>query len=89
MGAAHALNSSPKPTCRNWANAIWATAREKGELLDGLEVRSTLTGKKMAVLFHDSQDALPSVPEYSSPLSGPFVFSIACEFARVHDWTIV
>lgn len=88
MGAAHALLFGPRPTCRNWAHAIWVTSCAADQPLDGLQVRSTVTGKNMPVLFTTSRDALPGAPAYTSPLDGPKMFTIADHFADRHQWTI-
>lgn len=88
MGESHALLSAPKPTCRNWEHAIWETALLNEVELDGLQVRSTLTGQEMAVLFAASQDSLPAAPAFTSPLNGPVVFTVASKFAFHNRWTL-
>ncbi|MCT2300220.1 RES family NAD+ phosphorylase [Dietzia cinnamea] len=89
MDATHALMFAPRSTCRNWAHEIWKTARSEGKQLDGLEVQSTVTGSNMAVLFSDSQNALPAAPAFTSPLSGPMVFTIAANLAARVQWPII
>lgn len=75
QGASHALMSAPRSSCRNWARAIHREAIAASLDVDGLEVRSTLTGKPMAVLFANSSTAHPAAPAYASPLDGPMILA--------------
>lgn len=67
-GASYALTSAPKPTCRNWANAIRVDLPD----IDGLWTHSTLTGDATTVLFEPARDSFPAAPPFSEPLdAGP------------------
>lgn len=88
MGAAHALLSAPRSTCKNWAHAIWEASRTSNHPVDGLDVRSTVTGKNMPVLFSASQSALPAAPDFTSPLDGPKVLTLVDHFADRYQWTV-
>jgi hypothetical protein len=66
-GASASLDSAPKNTCRAWARAIAATWAD----LDGLYVRSTMTGLPMVVLFAPAGDSFPGNPAFARPLDHP------------------
>ncbi|GAB2707620.1 RES family NAD+ phosphorylase [Arthrobacter bambusae] len=66
-GASASLDSAPKSTCRAWARAIADTWKD----LDGLYVRSTVTGVPMAVLFAPAADSYPANPSFTRPLDHP------------------
>lgn len=89
QGASHALLSAPKSSCRNWSRAICDEASAAGIALDGLEVRSTLTGERMAVLFAGSGDAMPAAPAYTSPLDGPMIFTALHKVATEINYSII
>lgn len=88
QGASHALLSAPKPSCRNWARAIRDESFTAGIDLDGLEVRSPLTGERMAVLFATSFDTIPAAPAYASPLDGPMIFTALHKIATEISYSI-
>lgn len=88
MGAAHALLSTPKSTCRNWAHAIASAPQNATLPIEGLLARSTVTGKDMPVLFAASRAALTAAPAFTSPLDGPKMFTLADNFAARYKWTI-
>lgn len=88
MGAAHALLSAPRSTCRNWAHAIWSASQASTLPIDGLQVRSTVNGKDMPVLFASSRAALTAAPAFTSPLGGPKVLTLVDNFATLCGWTI-
>lgn len=71
-GASASLDSAPRSTCRAWARAI-ATARPD---LDGLRVRSTMTGRPMTVLFAPARDAFPELPQASAPLADATIHAL-------------
>lgn len=82
-GASASLDSAVKPTCRAWARAIadtWPTD------LDGLYVRSTVTGQSMVTLFAPAASSFPAAPSFSRRLDDPVVAAIAVGIANSLGW---
>ncbi len=76
-GAAAALDSGPRSTCRAWAHAIHQTWPD----LDGIYTRSTMTGRPSVVFWHNASDAIPTAPEFSRELAHPMLWSIVDQLA--------
>lgn len=70
QGASDSLGAAPKSTCRNWAREILDTWPD----LDGLSVRSTMTGRQTFALFPPAISAMPSRPIFQAPLTDPFIY---------------
>lgn len=70
-GAAHALLSAPRATCRRYAQAI----RDRWPDLDGLQTRSTMDGRLTFALFEPAADSLPDLPAYARPLTQTDTFA--------------
>lgn len=68
QGAAAALSSAPKSTCRSYARAIHDELVVAGPRIDGIYVNSTITNTPVVVLFEGAKDANPTAPEISRPL---------------------
>jgi RES domain-containing protein len=77
-GAAFALATAPKSTCRAWARQIRATWPD----LDGLWAPSTMTGGANVVLWNPAHSSLPAAPDFSRPLAEPTVHAITTRIAR-------
>ena len=77
-GAAFALATAPKSTCRAWARQIRATWPD----LDGLWTPSTMTGGANVVLWDPARTSLPGAPDFSRPLAEPTVRAICNRIAR-------
>ncbi|MCA0295068.1 MAG: RES family NAD+ phosphorylase [Actinobacteria bacterium] len=77
-GAAFALATAPKSTCRAWARRIRSTWPD----LDGLSAPSTMTGGTNVVLWNPARSSLPAAPEFSRPFAEPTVRAIAARLAR-------
>ncbi|HEY3409038.1 MAG TPA: RES family NAD+ phosphorylase [Propionicimonas sp.] len=77
-GAAFALATAPKSTCRAWARQIRATWPD----LDGLWAPSTMTGDANVVLWSPGRSSLPAGPSFSRPLAEPTVRAIAARIAH-------
>lgn len=77
-GAAFALATAPKSTCRGWARQIRATWPD----LDGLWTPSTMTGDTNVVLWNPARTSLPAAPEFSRPLAEPTLHAIANQITR-------
>lgn len=69
-GAASALMSAPRSTCRGWARAICRTWPD----LDGLHTTSTMTGAATIVLFRPGCTAIGAAPDLSLQLTEPRVW---------------
>ncbi|MCA0307318.1 MAG: RES family NAD+ phosphorylase [Actinobacteria bacterium] len=76
-GAAFALATAPKSTCRAWARQIRATWPD----LDGLRTPSTMTGGTSVVLWNPARTSLPAAPDFSRPLAEPTVHATASRIA--------
>ena len=77
-GASATLLTAPRSVCRRWARAIRCIWPD----LDGLRVRSTLTGRDAVVLWQPAVDSMPELPLFSRPLAAPLVWSMARISAR-------
>lgn len=77
-GAAFALATAPKSTCRVWARQIRATWPD----LDGLWAPSTMTGDTNVVLWNPARTSLPAAPAFSRPLAEPTLYAITARIAR-------
>jgi len=77
-GAAFALATAPKSTCRAWARQIRATWPD----LDGLWAPSTMTGDANVALWSPGRSSLPASPSFSRPLADPTVRAIAARIAH-------
>lgn len=77
-GAADALTSAPRPTCRAWSRAI----HEQWDDLDGLWAPSTLTGRGIAALYQLSASAMPDAPAFSRPLAAPALWTLIADAAE-------
>lgn len=82
-GASASLDSAVKPTCRAWAREIANTWPDD---LDGLYVRSTVTGRPMVVLFAPAADSFPAYPAFSRGLNDPVVAAIAASVSGALRW---
>lgn len=82
-GASASLDSAPKSTCRAWARSIADTWPD----LDGIHVRSTVTGQPMVTLFTPAATAYPVDPAYSRRLDDTAVAAIAVHVATTLNWT--
>lgn len=76
-GAAFALASARRPTCRSWSRTI----RDSWEWLDGLWAPSTLTGAPLLSLYERAADSFPRRPAFSRPLSTPLLWSLVSDAA--------
>lgn len=85
-GAAHALTSAPRSTCRAWARAIW---EQHGNSISGLLVPSTMTGEPVIVLFPMAQGMFPPGPAFSRLLSHVDVARLALNAGRRFQWPVV
>lgn len=74
-GAAHALLSAPRSTCRAWARAITEHPDTTGQAIDGLWVQSTLTGTAMPVLAPPAATTFPIRPAFSRSLDDAVVLT--------------
>lgn len=77
-GAAFALATAPKSTCRAWATQIRATWPD----LDGLWAPSTMTGGTNVALWNPARTSLPVAPDFSRPLAEPTLHAIANQIAQ-------
>ena len=77
-GAAFALATAPKSTCRAWVRRIRATWPD----LDGLWAPSTMTGGTNVVLWNPARTSFPAAPDFSRPLADPTLRAIAARIAR-------
>jgi hypothetical protein len=77
-GAAFALATAPKSTCRAWARQIRATWPD----LDGLWTPSTMTGGTNVALWNPARTSLPAAPEFSRLLAEPTLRVIAARIAQ-------
>lgn len=84
-GASAALNGAPRSTCRAWARAV----REQAPDLDGLAVKSTMTDRKMAVLFAPAASSIPPRPRASVPLADPTMYAFLVRRAPRIGYTVV
>jgi len=84
-GASAALNSAPRSTCRAWARAV----REQAPDLDGLAVRSTMTGRGMTVLFAPATSSIPPRPRDSVPLTDSTIYALLVSLAPRIGYTVV
>ncbi len=76
-GAAFALATAPKSTCRAWARQIRATWPD----LDGLWAPSTMTGSNNVVLWNPARTSFPAAPDFSRPLAEPTLHAMANRIA--------
>lgn len=67
-GASASLGGEPRQTCQEWARAI-ANAVSSSCPIDGLWVRSTMTGRPMPVLYGGSVSSFPQYPVLSRLLA--------------------
>jgi hypothetical protein avisC_07264 len=84
-GASAALDSAPRSTCRAWARAV----REQAPDLDGLAVRSTMTGRGMTVLFAPAASSIPPRPRDSVPLTDSTIYALLVSLAPRIGYTVV
>lgn len=77
-GAAFALATAPKSTCRAWVRQIRTTWPD----IDGLSAPSTMTGGTNLVLWNPARTSLPSAPEFSRPLAEPTLHATVVRIAR-------
>lgn len=77
-GAAFALATAPKSTCRAWARQIRTTWPD----LDGLWAPSPMTGSTTIVLWNPARTSLPAAPDFSRPLAEPTLRAVAARLAR-------
>ncbi|WP_207947706.1 RES domain-containing protein [Occultella glacieicola] len=82
-GASASLDSAPKSTCRAWARSIAETWPD----LDGIHVRSPVTGQPMVTLFAPAATTYPVDPAYSRRLDDSAVAAIAVHVAIALNWT--
>lgn len=82
-GASASLDSAVKSTCRAWARAIADTWPDD---LDGLSVRSTVTGRPMIILFAPAATSFPVDPTFARPLDDPAVAAIAVSISASLGW---
>lgn len=76
-GAAAALTDAPRSTCRAWARAIHTELND----LDGLYVRSTMTGAANVVLWARALAAAPAAPQFHRPLTSPAAWAVLVDAA--------
>lgn len=82
-GASASLDSAPKSRCRAWARAIadtWPTG------LDGLSMRSTVTGRAVVVLFAPGAASFPPDPAFSRRLDDPVLAGLAVGISTSLGW---
>lgn len=77
-GAAHAPAAAPRPTCRMWSKAIC----EQWPDLDGVWMRSTMTGEPFVALYETVLDSFPHLPSFSRPLSHPRISALMSSIAN-------
>lgn len=83
-GASASLDSADKRTCCTWAAQIAATWPD----LDGIHVRSTITGAPMVVLFTPAADSYPTLPAFSRNLNDPAIAAVIEHTADRLGWPI-
>lgn len=82
-GAAASLHAAPRSTTRGWAR--WVAARHPS--VDGLYVRSTMTGDPMVVLFAPAAiDSMPALPSFTRRLSHPALAPYLTASAAALRW---
>lgn len=84
-GASVSLDSAERATCRAWARAV----HDQLPALDGLWVRSTMTGQAMTVLLTPAADSIPALPDQSAPLADPTIHALLCELAPDIGYEVV
>ena len=83
-GASASLGAQPKSVCRAWAQTIHETWPD----LDGLLVKSTMTGRSSVVLFSPAADSFPDYPLLSTPLDQWQASSIIIPIAKRYGWPV-
>lgn len=84
-GASVSLDSAERATCRSWARAI----HDQLPGLDGLWVRSTMTGRPMTVLLTPAADSIPALPEESAPLADSTIHALLHEITPGIGYDVV
>lgn len=84
QGASDSLGAAPRSTCRNWAREIFDTWPD----LDGLSVRSTMTGRRTFALFSPAMSAMPPRPVFQAPLTDAFIYESLKAAAQQINYSI-
>lgn len=71
-GAADSLQAAPRSVCRAWARAI----HEQLPGVEGLYVRSTMTGGANVVLWERAEGKLPAAPRFHRPLTSAAALAV-------------
>lgn len=82
--ASASLPGGRKDRCRNWSRVI----RETWPDLDGLWVRSSMTGVPMVVLYRPSESSFPASPQLSRPLDSPVLAGLVVHVHDVLGWPV-